>query len=110
MDKVRVLIFSVAFIFASMVLVNTSIAQPTGWYYCNINEVQTTTLAGAPAVSINIDDVNGAFSDAWVRIDPDYVKIGLATVLTAVSAGKIVRIRLELVDNTVTVFRMRLIN
>jgi len=113
MKKRNVFILSAILLAAAAILANPAIAQETtGWYYCSINEIQTTTDdSGTPAVHVNLTETDsGAFTDKWVPLDSDYVKTGLATALTAVSANKTVRVRLELEDGAVRIYRMRLIN
>ena len=112
MKKTKIVILSVLSIVATLLIINTAMAiEVTGWYYCSINEIQTTaTTSGAPIVYMNITEDEGAFADEWVPLDRDYAKVGLATALTAVSTSKAIRVRLELSEGTVQIFRLRLIN
>lgn len=111
MKNGKIFIVAVVFLAVSVLFVKTSFAEePTGWYMSTINQIQTTTLGGKPVVQINITAHNLAFEEKWVQLDQEYVNAGLATALTAVSTGKDVNVRLELVNNNVRVYRMRLIN
>ena len=110
MNKIIALSIPVTLVMVSLLFVNPAMAETTGWYYCNIEEIQTTSADGVPVVDVCISATNGDFTSKWVRLDEDYVKTGLATALTAVSTGSVVRVRLELNGGVVQIFRMRLIN